>query len=193
MHVRLTLIASLAAAVLALGPATASAGAYDYLVAPMTQCGGSQQTNTGLSTATQERIMFCMHNYARIRAGRAGYRGNSLLQTSSDAKTGDMIRCRSFSHTACGRQALFHVKRGGIHEVRQLVGGREHRVGIGQPRQRPVDHVRVGQLHRSPREHSQPQVQGSRRRAAQGNLSGLPELAGVDDAPRLPLLLRRRR
>ncbi len=183
MHVRLTLIASLAAAVLALGPATASAGTYDHLVAPMTQCGGSQQTNTGLSTATQERVMFCMHNYARIRAGRAAYRGNSLLQISSDAKTGDMIRCRIFSHTACGR----------IHEVRQLVSGREHRVGIGQPRQRPVDHVRVGQLHRSPREHSQPQVQGSRRRATKGNLSGSPELAGVDDPPRLPLLLRRRR
>ncbi len=113
MHVRLTLIASLAAAVLALGPATASAGTYDHLVAPMTQCGGSQQTNTGLSTATQERVMFCMHNYARIRAGRAAYRGNSLLQISSDAKTGDMIRCRIFSHTACGREALFHVKRVG--------------------------------------------------------------------------------
>ncbi len=68
MHLRLTLIASLAAAVLALGPATASAGRYDHLVAPITQCGGAQQTDPRLSAAVQESVMFCMHNYARKKA-----------------------------------------------------------------------------------------------------------------------------
>ncbi len=110
MHLRLALVASLAAAVLAVGPATASAGTYDYMVAPMTQCGGQKQTNTGLPTAEQEAVMFCMHNYARSRARRAGIRGHALLQTSSDRKTADMIRCNQFSHTACGRDTFFHVR-----------------------------------------------------------------------------------
>lgn len=110
---RLTLIASLAAAVLAVGPGTATAGSYDYFVAPMTHCGGSQQTDTRLSTGTQETVMRCLHNYARSKARRALYRGHPLLQSSSDAKTADMMRCRSFSHTACGRQTFYHVKRVG--------------------------------------------------------------------------------
>jgi len=110
MQLRLALVASLAAAVLAVGPATASAGTYDYLVAPITQCGGQKQTDTSLSTAEQESVMFCMHNYARARAQRAVFRGNALLPTSSDRKTADMLRCNQFSHTACGRQMFFHVK-----------------------------------------------------------------------------------
>lgn len=113
MHLRLTLIASLAVAVLAVGPATASAGTYDYLVAPAKKCGGSQQTNTSLTTNTQEWVMLCMHNYARAKAGRAGFRRSSMLQTSSDAKTVDMMRCKVLSHVACGRDALYHIKRVG--------------------------------------------------------------------------------
>ena len=131
MPLRLTLIASLAAAVLAVGPVTASAGTYDYLVAPMTQCGGAQQTDTSLSTATQETVMLCMHNYARRRAGRTAYTARSLLQTSSDAKTADMIRCQSFSHTACGREALYHVKRVGYTNCPSCSAGENIAWGSG--------------------------------------------------------------
>ncbi len=110
MHLRLTLIASLAAAVLAVGPATASAGSYDYLVAPMTKCGGQKQTDTSLSTSDQEKVMQCMHSYARTRTGRAPLAGRALLHTSSDRKVYDMFRCKAFSHNACGRDTLYHVK-----------------------------------------------------------------------------------
>ena len=57
--------------------------------------------------------MRCMHNYARAKAGRGALASNSLLASSSDAKTGDMMRCAQFSHTACGRETLYHVKRVG--------------------------------------------------------------------------------
>jgi uncharacterized protein YkwD len=109
MHLRLTLIASLTAAVLALGPATASAAPYDYLLAPMTQCGGRMQVDTSLSTGEQERVIRCMHNYTRARTGRAKLAGNSLLQTSSDRKVWDGFRCNAFSHNACGLPTLHHV------------------------------------------------------------------------------------
>lgn len=118
MPLRLALVASLATAVVAVGPATASAGTYDYLVAPLTKCEGQQQTNTTLSTGEQEGAMACMHNYARARARRAGIRANTLLQTSSDRKTGDMLRCSQFSHTACGRETFFHVKAVGYTSCR---------------------------------------------------------------------------
>jgi len=113
MQLRLALIASLTAAVLVVGPAPASAATYDYLLAPLTQCGGQKQTDTSLSTLDQENVMHCMHNYARIRTGRPKLAGNTLLHTSSDRKVWDMFRCRSFSHHACGLDTLYHVHRVG--------------------------------------------------------------------------------
>ena len=94
-------------------PEVADATHYDGLLAPLDKCGGSRQTNTSLSTSDQEAVMRCLHNYARIKAGRSSLAGNSLLTSSSDAKTADMFRCKQFSHTACGRETLYHVKRVG--------------------------------------------------------------------------------
>lgn len=113
MHLRLALIASLAAAVLGLGPATAPAAPYDYLLAPMTQCGGLRQIDVNRSTAQQEDVMHCMHNYARVRTGRRKLANHNLLDTSSDRKVWDMFRCRQFSHYACGLDTLYHVRRVG--------------------------------------------------------------------------------
>lgn len=131
MHLRLTLVASLTAAVLAVGPSTASAGTYDYLVAPMTNCGGPMQTDTRLSTSDQEKVMQCMHNYARSRTGKAPFAGRALLYTSSDAKTYDMFRCKVFSHNACGREALYHVKRVGYTNCRSWSAGENIAWGSG--------------------------------------------------------------
>ena len=40
-----------------LGAGSASAAKYDYLLAPLTQCGGQKQTDTSLPTAEQEVVM----------------------------------------------------------------------------------------------------------------------------------------
>lgn len=131
MHLRLTLVASLTAAVLAVGPVTASAGTYDYLLAPMTMCGGQKQTNTSLSTGEQELIMRCMHKYARDRTGKPRLAGNGLLQTSSDRKVRDMFRCDAFSHTACGLETLYHIKRLGYTNCRSWRAGENIAWGSG--------------------------------------------------------------
>ena len=97
----------------ALAPDTARAGGYDYLLAPMTQCGGSNQTDTSRYTGEQETTMKCLHNWARHRAGRRALSANELLYRSSEAKTSDMRRCHEFSHYACGRRIDYHLWRVG--------------------------------------------------------------------------------
>ena len=107
---RLALVA-LTTAVFAVTGGTASANHYDHLLAPSTSC--SNQTDLSVSATDQEGLMRCMHNYARAKVGRSALRPVSLLDSSSDAKTADMIRCQQFSHTACGRAMLHHFKRVG--------------------------------------------------------------------------------
>jgi uncharacterized protein YkwD len=97
----------------AVSPDTARAGAYGYLLAPPTKCGGSRQTDTSLPTGDQEKIMQCLHNWARQRAGARGLYGSGLLYRSADGKTADMFRCRDFSHYACGRPMDYHQRRVG--------------------------------------------------------------------------------
>ena len=62
--------------------------------------------------------MRCMHQYARKQAGRPALRGSALLQDSSNGKTADIIRCKDYSHTACGRPMSFHFKRVGYLSCR---------------------------------------------------------------------------
>lgn len=108
---RLTLVALMTAVFVAITGGTASATHYDHLLAPSTSC--PNQTNTSLSASDQERAMRCVHNYARAKVGRAALRSNSLLASSSDAKSYDILRCQDFSHTACGRSMVYHFKRVG--------------------------------------------------------------------------------
>jgi len=107
---RLTLVA-MTTALFAMTGGTASATHYNHLLAPSKTC--ANQTNLSLSTTDQENVMRCMHNYARLKVGRAALRSNSLLTSSSDAKSYDILRCQQFSHTACGRSMLYHFQRVG--------------------------------------------------------------------------------
>ena len=107
---RLALIA-LTTALFAVTGGTASATHYDHLLAPSTSC--PNQTDASMATTDQETAMGCMHNYARAKVGRSALRSNSLLANSSDAKSYDILRCQDFSHTACGREMLYHFKRVG--------------------------------------------------------------------------------
>jgi uncharacterized protein YkwD len=106
----LALAATMIAVLILAMTGTAAASHYDRLLAPSTKC--ANQTNTRLSAADQERVMRCMHNYARARVGRAPLRDVSLLATSSDRKTGDLIAC-GFSHNACGRSMSYWMSRVG--------------------------------------------------------------------------------
>ncbi len=113
---RLTLVGLMSALLVLATSGSAVANHYNHLLASSTKCPG--QTDISRSWSDQERIMRCMHNHARAKVGRSGLRGHSLLQTSSDAKTADMFRCRQFSHTACGRPMAYHFKRVGYTSCR---------------------------------------------------------------------------
>ncbi len=104
-------IALTTALMLTVGGGTAFAGQYDYLLAPTSKC--ANQTNTNASVAAQETAMACMHNYVRSRKGLGSLATRSLLQSSSNSKSLDIVRCADFSHQACGRETFYFTKRVG--------------------------------------------------------------------------------
>lgn len=56
-------------------------------------------------------VMTCMTNYARRQARLPRYRVKSPLDRSAVLKAVDILRCNSFSHTACGRSFSFWIER----------------------------------------------------------------------------------
>jgi uncharacterized protein YkwD len=112
----LAVIGLCSAILLAATASTALAHHYDRLLATSAQC--ANQENTRLSAADQERVMRCLHNKARAKAGRYSLRARSMLASSSDGKTADMMRCNEFSHNACGRPMVFHFQRVGYTSCR---------------------------------------------------------------------------
>ena len=71
----LALVVLTGTALVAAMSGTAAAHHYDYLLAPSTKC--ANQRRTSLSASDQERVMRCLHNYARARMGRSALRGSS--------------------------------------------------------------------------------------------------------------------
>src|SRR5262249_33639384 len=105
-----------AAAVLATAaamPAASPAGGIDpgRLIAPASACPGTG--NELASAAEQEHQMLCMTNYARESAGRPPLEDLPILDRSAERKSGDILRCDSFSHEACGRPFTFWMERVG--------------------------------------------------------------------------------
>lgn len=100
-------------AVFLLVPLSGSASAgYEFLLAPTTKC--PNQSDPSMSTGAQERVMLCMHDYARKRArSLPALASQAVLKQSSNAKSADILRCDDFSHTACGRRWTYHLDRVG--------------------------------------------------------------------------------
>jgi len=57
--------------------------------------------------------MSCMVDYARRQAGLAGLAAVEPLQRSAEDKAGDVLRCDSFSHFACGRDFTYWMRETG--------------------------------------------------------------------------------
>jgi uncharacterized protein YkwD len=139
------MLAAALAISLVLSVREASAHHYDHLLAGPAACGGAKQTNTGLAPAELELVMRCMHDQARTKAGRKQLTWRSVLATSSDAKTADMMRCSQFSHNACGRSTLYHV-----HRVGYTSGGcwgASENIAWGSGRLASVRSIMSGWLH----------------------------------------------
>jgi uncharacterized protein YkwD len=86
-----------------------SAGA--SLVAPATAC--PNQTNLAASPAAQEQAMRCLTDFARTRAGLGALADSPQLDLSAEDKGDDVLRCDSFSHTACGREFTYWMREAG--------------------------------------------------------------------------------
>lgn len=92
-------------------PAAPSAGAMNLsrLIAPPSIC--PNQANSRDPGSVQEQAMLCMTNFARERRGLAGFSESALLDRSASYKSGDILRCDSFSHEACGREFTYWMQR----------------------------------------------------------------------------------
>jgi uncharacterized protein YkwD len=178
------MIAALAALAASLAAAPgASADSTSRLVAPASACPGSG--DLGESTASQERAMLCMTNFARHRAGLRELADARALDRSAVHRSGDILRCDSFSHEACGRAFTYWMGRfgylsdpcwrageniawgsGSYATVRAIFNGwmhsREHRENIlGRYRQIGIG-LRVGGLEGNPGAHVWTQDFGAR-------------------------------
>ena len=57
--------------------------------------------------------MRCMTGFARTQAGLADLNDSSQLDLSAQEKAADVLRCNSFSHSACGREFTFWIRQDG--------------------------------------------------------------------------------
>lgn len=85
-------------------------GAGASLIAPAAAC----QDQTGAaSPAAQEQAMRCLTDFARARVGLGALADSPQLDLSSAEKGADVLRCDSFSHTACGREFTYWMQQAG--------------------------------------------------------------------------------
>ena len=76
--------------------------------------------------------MRCMSNYARERAGLGRVGDATDLDRSARDKSGDILRCNSFSHYACGRQFTYWMERVGYIPARCWRAGENIAWGSGE-------------------------------------------------------------
>jgi uncharacterized protein YkwD len=88
----------------------AAPGAGASLIAPVETC--PNQTNAAASAA-QEQAMRCLTDFARARVGLNTLADSPQLDLSSEDKGSDVLRCDSFSHTACGREFTYWMREAG--------------------------------------------------------------------------------
>ena len=79
--------------------------------APGTAC--PSNVDEGAPVADQLAAMHCLVDQARKRAGRGRLADSRELDRSAHDKSADILRCKSFSHFACGREFTFWMKRVG--------------------------------------------------------------------------------
>lgn len=78
------------------------------LLAPRGTCPESPR-----GAVAEEAAMLCLTNYARAQAGAPALEPIVSLQDSASEKAEDILRCDSFSHTACGREFTYWIRASG--------------------------------------------------------------------------------
>jgi hypothetical protein len=75
------------------------------ILAPPAICPGGSRLDAPVRV--QVETMSCLINFARARSEISGVSISEMLTASATGKTGDLIRCNSFSHYACGRELTY--------------------------------------------------------------------------------------
>jgi uncharacterized protein YkwD len=81
------------------------------VVAPPAACPGS--TRLDLPSAELEQSMLCMTDFGRQASGLTSLTPVPSLTESARLKTRDELRCREFSHNACGREFTYWMEQTG--------------------------------------------------------------------------------
>jgi uncharacterized protein YkwD len=81
------------------------------MIAPAAAC--PNQANASASPEAQTQSMRCMIDFARARAGLGPLGDAPQLDLSAEEKGTDVLRCQSFSHTACGRDFTYWMRQAG--------------------------------------------------------------------------------
>jgi len=81
------------------------------LIAPAPAC--PNQANASAPPAIQIESMRCMTDFARARVGLGELADSAQLDLSAQEKAADVLRCDSFSHTACGREFTYWIDQTG--------------------------------------------------------------------------------
>lgn len=89
----------------------AAPGAGASLIAPAAAC--PNQAGAPASASAQEQAMRCMTDFARAAAGLGALADSAQLDLSAQGKGADVLRCNSFSHTACGREFAYWMREAG--------------------------------------------------------------------------------
>lgn len=114
-------------AVLALAAPTAQAASP---IAPAAVCPG--QTSLNATATAQEQAMRCMTDYARGQLGLGPLTEVEELNASADGKSGDILRCDSFSHSACGRDFTYWMEETGYLSAQCWRAGENLAWGTGR-------------------------------------------------------------
>jgi uncharacterized protein YkwD len=129
---KIAVVAVASALVGALSPAsTAQAVSVERLLAPAGQCKG--QLSSAVPARVQVRAMVCLHRYARRKAGhRRWVRLSPMLRRSANLKARDLVRCGTFSHEPCGRDAFARHQQVGFMRRGEFGVGENLAAGDGE-------------------------------------------------------------
>jgi len=81
------------------------------LIAPTSACPGQDRLDA--PAQAQVSTMRCMTDFARRQVGLSGLAYSAALEQSAAEKSADILRCDSFSHSACGREFSYWMREAG--------------------------------------------------------------------------------
>jgi uncharacterized protein YkwD len=110
-------------------PQPAGDGGRHGSVAPEGAC--SRDVSEDAPVADQLSTMRCLVDHARRRAGLGSLADSRQLDRSAGDKSADILRCKTFSHFACGREFTFWMQRVGYLPARCWRAGENLARGTG--------------------------------------------------------------